>query len=161
VYHIFMCNGKSCPKGFESTLRFHFLGLDSNIGHGLCVGWFEYLDIFCWVSFLNPTYLPQILLFGEQVAAIEKSHMSTRSIESHHSTQLTSDILGFCFFSLNHYSTTPLLHRSITTTPPLQYPPIFHNSITPPVQCPIIPSLHYSICQGSAFVVNQPLNSEP
>jgi hypothetical protein len=33
-------------------------GLGSNIGHGLFVGWVEHPDIFCWVSFLYPTYLP-------------------------------------------------------------------------------------------------------
>jgi hypothetical protein len=37
------------------------IGLGSNIGHGLFVGWVEHPDIFCWVSFLNPTYLPAII----------------------------------------------------------------------------------------------------
>jgi hypothetical protein len=32
-------------------------GLGSNIGHGLFVGWVEHPDFFCWVSFLNPTYV--------------------------------------------------------------------------------------------------------
>ena len=39
-----------------------FRGLGSNIGHGLFVGWVEQPDIFCWVSFLNPTYVPAIWL---------------------------------------------------------------------------------------------------
>jgi hypothetical protein len=40
------------------------LGLGSNIGHGLFVGWVEHPDIFCWVSFLNPTYLPAIFVLS-------------------------------------------------------------------------------------------------
>ena len=40
------------------------LGLGSNIGHGLCVGWVEHPDKFCWVSFLNPTYVPDIFLLS-------------------------------------------------------------------------------------------------
>jgi hypothetical protein len=36
----------------------------SNIGHGLFVGWVEHLDIFFWVSFLNPTYVPAIFLLS-------------------------------------------------------------------------------------------------
>jgi len=40
------------------------LGLGSNIGHGLFVGWVEHPDIFCWVSFLYPTYLPAIFLLS-------------------------------------------------------------------------------------------------
>jgi hypothetical protein len=39
-------------------------GLGSNIGHGLFVGWVEHPDIFCWVSFLNPTYLPAIFVLS-------------------------------------------------------------------------------------------------
>jgi hypothetical protein len=39
-------------------------GLGSNIGHDLFVGWVEHLDIFCWVSFLNPTYFPAILVLS-------------------------------------------------------------------------------------------------
>jgi len=42
------------------------LGLGSNIGHGLIVGWVEHLDIFCWVSFLNPTYLPAVFVLSAQ-----------------------------------------------------------------------------------------------
>jgi len=42
------------------------LGLGSNIGHGLFVGWVEHLDIFCWVSFLNPTYLPAVFVLSAQ-----------------------------------------------------------------------------------------------
>jgi hypothetical protein len=40
------------------------IGLGSNIGHGLFVGWVEQLDIFCWVSFLYPTYLPAIFVIS-------------------------------------------------------------------------------------------------
>jgi hypothetical protein len=36
------------------------MGLGSNIGHGLFVGWVEHPDIFCWVSFLDPTYVSAI-----------------------------------------------------------------------------------------------------
>ena len=39
-------------------------GLGSNIGRGLFVGWGEYPDIFCWVSFLYPTYLPTIFVLS-------------------------------------------------------------------------------------------------
>ena len=45
----------------------HFIttgGLGSNIGHGLFVGWVEHPDIFCWISFLNPTYLPAIFVLS-------------------------------------------------------------------------------------------------
>jgi hypothetical protein len=34
--------------------------LGSNIGHGFFVGWVEHPYIFCWVSFLYPTYLLSI-----------------------------------------------------------------------------------------------------
>ena len=40
------------------------LGFGSNIGHGLFVGWVEQPDIFCWVSFLNPTYVPAIFVLS-------------------------------------------------------------------------------------------------
>jgi hypothetical protein len=39
-------------------------GLGSDIGHGLFVGWVEHPDVFCWVSFLNPTYVPAIFFAG-------------------------------------------------------------------------------------------------
>ena len=39
-------------------------GFGSNICHGLFVGWVEHPDIFCWVSFLYPTYLPAIFLLS-------------------------------------------------------------------------------------------------
>jgi len=39
-------------------------GLGSNIGHGLFVGWVEHPDIFCWVSFLYPTYYPAIYVLS-------------------------------------------------------------------------------------------------
>ena len=45
------------------TLKTKF-GLGSNIGHGLFVGWVEHPDIFCWVSFLYPTYLPAIFVLS-------------------------------------------------------------------------------------------------
>jgi hypothetical protein len=37
-------------------------GLGSDTGHRLFVGWVEHPDIFCWVSFLNPTYLSAIFV---------------------------------------------------------------------------------------------------
>jgi hypothetical protein len=37
-------------------------GLDYNIGHGLFVGWVEHPVVFCWVSFLYPTYLLSIIV---------------------------------------------------------------------------------------------------
>jgi hypothetical protein len=42
------------------------LRLGSNIGHDLFVGWVAHPDIFCWVSFLNPTYLPAIFVLSAQ-----------------------------------------------------------------------------------------------
>jgi hypothetical protein len=39
-------------------------GFGSNIGHCLFVGWVEHPDIFCWVSFLYPTYLPAIFVLS-------------------------------------------------------------------------------------------------
>jgi hypothetical protein len=39
-------------------------GLGSNIGCGLFVGWVEHPDIFCWVSFLYPTYLSAIFVLS-------------------------------------------------------------------------------------------------
>ena len=41
-----------------------FRGLGSNIGHGLFVSWVEHPDIFCWVSYLNPTYLSAIFVLS-------------------------------------------------------------------------------------------------
>ena len=46
----------------EPVNGYRILGLGSNIGHGLFVGWVWHPDIFCWVSFLYPTYLPAIFL---------------------------------------------------------------------------------------------------
>ena len=40
------------------------LGLGSNIGHGLFVGWVEHTDILCWISFLKPTYVTAIFLLS-------------------------------------------------------------------------------------------------
>jgi hypothetical protein len=31
---------------------------------GLIVGWVEYHDLFCWVSFLYPTYWPTIFVLS-------------------------------------------------------------------------------------------------
>jgi len=40
------------------------LELDPNLGHGLFVGWVKHSDIFCWVSFLYPTYLSAIIVLS-------------------------------------------------------------------------------------------------
>jgi hypothetical protein len=40
------------------------VGLDFNIDHRLFLGWVVHPDIFCWVSFLNPTYVPSIFLLS-------------------------------------------------------------------------------------------------
>jgi len=40
------------------------LGFGSNIGYCLFVGWVEHPDIFDWVSFLNPTYLPAMFVLS-------------------------------------------------------------------------------------------------
>jgi hypothetical protein len=37
-------------------------GLGSKIGHGSLEGWVAYPDIFCWISFRCPTYLPTIFV---------------------------------------------------------------------------------------------------
>jgi hypothetical protein len=47
---------------FPASKRKAKNGIDSNIGHGLFVGWVAHPDIFCWVSFLNPTYLQTIFV---------------------------------------------------------------------------------------------------
>jgi len=39
-------------------------GFGSSIGRGLFVGWVEHPDIFCWVSFLYPTYLSAIFVLS-------------------------------------------------------------------------------------------------
>jgi hypothetical protein len=41
-------------------------GLGSNFGHRVFVGWVEHTDILCWVSFLNPTYVPGIFLLSAE-----------------------------------------------------------------------------------------------
>ena len=50
------------------SLIHRFRGLGSNIGYGLFVGWVEHPEIFCWVSYLNPTlhsiYLPAIFMLS-------------------------------------------------------------------------------------------------
>ena len=33
-------------------------------GHSLFVSWVERPDIFCWVPFLNPTYLPAVFVLS-------------------------------------------------------------------------------------------------
>ena len=48
----------------DSLPIFFSLELGSNIGYGLFVGWVEHPDIFCWVSFLYPTYLPIIFVLS-------------------------------------------------------------------------------------------------
>ena len=55
-------------------------GLGSNIGRGLFVGWVEHPDIFCWVSFLYPTYLPAIF-----VLSAKPNKMAEDRIIPHHS----------------------------------------------------------------------------
>ena len=42
----------------------HRWGLGSNIGQGIFVGWVKHPYIFCWVSFLYPTYLPAIFMLS-------------------------------------------------------------------------------------------------
>jgi hypothetical protein len=48
-----------CLCGYSNSI-----GLGSNIGRGLFVGWVGHPDIFCWVSFLYPTYLPAIFVLS-------------------------------------------------------------------------------------------------
>ena len=58
-----MLGHKSSALGFPvymGSVGIKFLGLGSNIGRGLFVGWVEHPSIFCWVSFLYPTYMPAI-----------------------------------------------------------------------------------------------------
>jgi hypothetical protein len=48
----------------DSLPIFLGLGLGSNIGHGIFVeGWVDHPDIFSWVSFLYPTYLPAFFCY--------------------------------------------------------------------------------------------------
>ncbi len=51
-------------KHFGENCSYRENGLGSNIGHGLFVGWVEHPDIFRWVSFLYPTYLPAIFVLS-------------------------------------------------------------------------------------------------
>ncbi len=55
------------------------LGLGYNIGHGLFVGWVEHPDIFCWVSFLNPTYLPAIFVISAKPNKIAEDKIIPRN----------------------------------------------------------------------------------
>ena len=41
-----------------------FFGFGFKSVNGLFVGWVEHPDIFCWVSFLYPTYLPAIFVLS-------------------------------------------------------------------------------------------------
>jgi hypothetical protein len=50
--------------GFRIYPENGIMGLGSNIGHGSFVGWVEPPDIFCWVSFLYPTYFPAIFVLS-------------------------------------------------------------------------------------------------
>jgi hypothetical protein len=50
------------PSKISGTIT--LFGLGSKIGHGLFVGWVEHPDIFCWVSFFNPTYVTAIFLLS-------------------------------------------------------------------------------------------------
>ena len=57
----------SCVNIFQVEIGSNgtrLFGLGSNIGRGVFVGWVEHPDIFCWVSFLNPTYLPAIFVLS-------------------------------------------------------------------------------------------------
>ncbi|MGB6381065.1 MAG: hypothetical protein WBG51_07830, partial [Syntrophobacteria bacterium] len=60
-------------------------GLGSNIGHGLFVGWVEHPDIFCWVSFLYPTFYEgcQVLffIFFELAIPLDKPHLLLMSTQ--------------------------------------------------------------------------------
>jgi hypothetical protein len=61
------------------------LGLGTNIGRGLFVGWVEHPDIFCWVSFLNPTFYEgcQVLffIFFELAFPLDKPHLLLMSTQ--------------------------------------------------------------------------------
>ena len=70
-----------------------FFGLGSNIGRGLFVGWVEHPDIFCWVSFLYPTYLPAIFVLSAKP------------------NKMAEDRIIPCFLN------TPLLQHSISMIP--------------------------------------------
>jgi hypothetical protein len=56
-------DGLKCGQ-FHRSKDFRKVGLGSNIGHGLFVGWVEHSEIFCRVSFLYPTYLPAIFVLS-------------------------------------------------------------------------------------------------
>ena len=62
-----------------------FFGVGSNIGHCLFVGWVEHLDIFCWVSFLYPTFYEgcQVLffIFFELAIPLDKPHLLLMSTQ--------------------------------------------------------------------------------
>ena len=56
-------------------------GLGPNIGHGSFVGWVEHPDIFCWVSFLYPTYLPAIVVLSVKPNKMAEDRTISKSIE--------------------------------------------------------------------------------
>ena len=61
--HFFLWSFSYQATWNDGIIPFLQFRLGSNIGHGLIV-WVEHPDIFCWVSFLNPTYLPAIFLLS-------------------------------------------------------------------------------------------------
>ena len=39
----------------------------SNIGHGFFLGWVIHPDVYCWVSYLYPAYLPAIFVLSAKL----------------------------------------------------------------------------------------------
>jgi hypothetical protein len=63
----FLIFPRTCLYGFFVFFTLpilSFYGFGSKSVNGLFVGWVEHPDIFCWVSFLYPTYLPAIFVLS-------------------------------------------------------------------------------------------------
>jgi hypothetical protein len=56
------------------------LVLTSDIDHRFFVGWVEHPDIYCWVSFLNPTYLSAIFVVSSKPNKMAEDRTITQNI---------------------------------------------------------------------------------
>ena len=94
------------------------VGLDFNIDHGLFVGWVVHPDIFCWVSFLNPTYVPAIFLLSAKPNKMAEDRTVPKNVKTLHNIfsvilQLSISVIrsskGFRYIDnvpQQHYSST-------------------------------------------------------
>jgi hypothetical protein len=57
---------------FKTKPAFDTSGLDLTSANGIFLGWVAHPDIFCWVSFLYPTYLPAIFVLSAKPNKLAK-----------------------------------------------------------------------------------------